>query len=121
MSKIRIRTGVLGASFLALGQPLAAHHSFAMFDQTRISELRGASVVQFQWANPHVFVVIKKDEITYTLECGSPSNLSKTGWKFTSLKPGDRISVSFYQLRNGKPGGALKVATLPNGSKLNAW
>lgn len=121
MSKIRMGSGVFAASLLALCQPSAAHHSFAMFDQTKISELKGVSVTQFQWANPHVYVVIKSDEVSYTLECGSPSNMSKTGWKFNSLKPGDKINVTFYPLRNGKPGGALKVATLPDGKKLDAW
>jgi len=121
MPKIRMGAGVLGASLLALGQPSAAHHSFAMFDQTKMSELKGAAVAQFQWANPHVYVVIKGDETVYTLECGSPSNMAKAGWKFNSLKPGDKINVTYYPLRNGKPGGALKIATLPNGKKLDAW
>lgn len=121
MPKIRTGAGIMGVSLLALCQPSSAHHSFAMFDQTKISELKEVSVEQFQWANPHVYVVIKADKVIYTLECGSPSNMSKTGWKFNSLKPGDKINITFYPLRNGKPGGALKIATLPNGKKLDAW
>ena len=121
MPKIRVCAGVFGASLLALTQPSTAHHSFAMFDQARTYELKGVTVTQFQWVNPHVYVVIKGDETSYTLECGSPSNMSKSGWKFNSLKPGDKINVVFYPLRNGKAGGALKIATLPDGKKLGAW
>jgi len=121
MPKIRICAGVFVAGLLALSQPSAAHHSFAMFDQTQTSELKGVTVTQFQWVNPHVYVVIKDDESSYTLECGSPSNMLKTGWKFNSLKPGDKINVLFFPLRNGKTGGALKIATLPDGKKLDAW
>ena len=121
MPKFKIGAGLFVAGLLALGQPSWAHHSFAMFDQTKISEIGGATVVQFQWANPHVYVVIQNNGTTYTLECGSPSNMLKSGWKFNSLKPGDKISVTYYPLRNGKPGGALKIATLPNGKKLDAW
>ncbi|MCF8709638.1 DUF6152 family protein [Rhizorhapis sp. SPR117] len=92
-----------------------------MFDQNKSVELKNVAVARFQWANPHVFVVVKDGGTTYTLECGSPSNMRETGWKFNTLKSGDKIDVVFFPLRNGKPGGALKLATLANGKKLEAW
>lgn len=97
-----------------------AHHSFAMFDKNKLSELKSVTVVQYTWGNPHVYIIVKSDETTYTLECGSISNMSETGWKFNTLKGGDKIDVVFYPLHNGKPGGALKVATLSDGKKLEA-
>lgn len=105
----------------AIYAPALAHHSFAMFDKTKITELKNVTVLQFRWANPHVFVIVKSGETTYTLECGSPSNMIRTGWKFNTLKGGDKINVTFFPLRDGKPGGALKLATLANGRKLEAW
>jgi hypothetical protein len=119
--KVRIWAAVFPASLLAICLPAMAHHSFAMFDQTKESQLKGVSVAQFQWSNPHVFVVVKSGDTMYTLECNSPSNMTKAGWKFNTLKPGDKIDISFYPLRNGKAGGALKVATLAGGKKLDAW
>lgn len=121
MHKLRPCAGIFGVSLLALAQPSAAHHSFAMFDQTKVSELKEAFVVQYQWANPHVFVVVRDKATAYTFECGSTANMARGGWKFNSLKAGDKIAVTFYPLRNGKPGGALKTAALPNGKKLDAW
>lgn len=112
---------ILSLCCAAIGIPAVAHHSFAMFDQKRISELRGVSVVRFAWGNPHVFVTVKSGETVYTLECGSPSNMNATGWKFNTLKAGEKIDITFFPLLNGKPGGALKTATLSTGQKLQAW
>lgn len=121
-----MRTTTISAAFLGVGllvtcPPALAHHSFAMFDKTKVSELKNVTVTQFQWANPHVYVTVLNGGTSYTLECGSPSNMRQSGWKFDSLKGGDKIDVAFYPLRDGKPGGALKVATLAGGKKLEAW
>jgi hypothetical protein len=43
------------------------------------------------------------------------------GWKYNTLQAGDHIAISFYPLRNGKPGGMLKMVTLPNGKEISAW
>jgi hypothetical protein len=114
---------VFGLAFClsAVGGPATAHHSFAMFDQTKLVELRNVTVTRFAWGNPHVFVVVQSGDTTYTLECGSPSNMKGAGWKFNTLKGGERIDVVFYPLRDERRGGALKVATLSNGEKLDAW
>lgn len=111
----------LGICVAAISGPAMAHHSFAMFDQNKLSELKNVTVVQFTWANPHVFVIVRNDTTTYVLECGSISNMGGLGWKFNTLKGGDKIDVVFFPLRNGDPGGALKVATLPDGQNLAAW
>lgn len=100
--------------------PAMAHHSFAMFDQTKPAELKNVTVVRFAWANPHVFLIVRSGDTTYTLECSSPSLMQRMGWKFNTLKVGERIDVVFNPLRNGRPGGALTLATLPNGRKLEA-
>lgn len=110
----------LGICAAVLAEPAMAHHSFAMFDKNKLSELKSVTVVQYTWGNPHVYIIVKSDETTYTLECGSISNMSETGWKFNTLKGGDKIDVVFYPLHNGKPGGALKAATLSDGKKLEA-
>lgn len=102
----------------AVGGPAMAHHSFAMFDQAKISKLKNATVVRFAWTNPHVFVIVKSGETTYTLECSSPALMQRTGWKFNTLKSGDKIDIAYNPLRNGKPGGALTLVTLPDRRKL---
>jgi hypothetical protein len=89
-----------------------------MFDQNKLAEMKDVTVVQYRWSNPHVYIFVKKGDTVYTLEMGSVTSMAQSGWKFDSVKAGDRISVVMHPLRNGKPGGALKTATLANGKTL---
>lgn len=108
-----------------VGAPLSAHHSFAMFDQTKALQANGASVRAFHWRNPHSFVIVdikgESGVTSYTLECNSTNLMGRAGWKFNTLKPGDKVDVVYYPLRNGTPGGMLKTITLQNGKTLQAW
>ena len=110
---------------VGVGTPALAHHSFAMFDKNRKMTLSG-TVSRFQWSNPHASVIVgvpddKGGTLTYTLECSSPNLLGHQGWKFNTLKPGDPVSVEFYPLRDGDPGGALVSVKLPSGKVMRAY
>jgi hypothetical protein len=104
------------------GATLKAHHSFAMFDQTREVTLTG-SVTVFEWTNPHAYIEIdvpgEKGTVRHwSVEMGSPSILMQSGWKFRDLKHGDKVTVRISPLRDGKAGGLLIQATLPDGRVL---
>jgi hypothetical protein len=122
-SKKFLLAGVLSLAGVVL--PAAAHHSFAMFDKTKTVHADGATVSKFRWTNPHSFVVVDvkdaKGTTSYTLECNSINLMSRAGWKVNTLKAGDKVSVDYYPLRDGKPGGMLKTITLPDGRTLKAW
>jgi len=61
---------VLAVAGTLLVVPVAwAHHSFSMFDQTKISRITDAKVAEFRFTNPHSFVVIEQGGIRYVLEC----------------------------------------------------
>lgn len=99
-----------------------AHHSFAMFDRERSIVISGV-VRDFQWTNPHTWIqVIVTDAagkpVEWSLEGGSPGILSRNGWKRTSLKAGDKITVEIYPLKSGEPGGSFIEVTKADGSKL---
>jgi len=47
--------------------------------------------------------------------------LDRAGWKFNTLKAGDKVDVTFYPLRNGKPGGMLKTIKVADGRTLKGW
>jgi hypothetical protein len=125
------RTGVLFVQhFLCclvmalFAAPAAAHHSPAMFDQEQRLTLKGA-VRKFQWANPHSYIqlIVKDDkgrEIEWSIETGAPMYLEQAGWKPSSLKPGDQISVVVSPLRKqGKSPGALLIeATTADGKRV---
>ncbi len=111
-----IKRFVLAATLVAAGMPAAAHHSFAMFDFTKVVTISG-TVKDFQWTNPHVVLWLNvdgKDPKTpdvWWLEMTSPGNLTRTGWNRKALNPGDKVVVELNPLRDGKLGGALIKVT----------
>jgi hypothetical protein len=99
-----------------------AHHSFAMFDQTRQVTLKG-TVREFQWTNPHAFIhldVPNGDGVkdTWQVELNSPNNLKRQGWKSSSIKAGDQVTLVLNPLKDGSKGGLFVAITLPDGSVL---
>ena len=99
--------------------PLLAHHSFTMFDMTKQITLVG-TVTDFQWTNPHAYIEIDVPDAQgavkhWSIELGSPSILQQSGWKFRSLKKGDKTTLVINPLKNGQMGGFLSKATLPDG------
>ena len=101
---------ILAALALLVGTaPAQAHHSAAMFDAQKTTTLTG-TVRQFLWTNPHCFIqlLVKNDQgrdEEWSLEMTAPLHLQRLGWKRSSLKPGDRITVRIRPLRDGGKGG----------------
>jgi hypothetical protein len=116
-----ICAALLVIGLLSLTNTGLAHHSFAMFDTTKQVTLSG-TVTMFEWTNPHAYIEIDVVENGATkhwsVEMGSPSILMQSGWKFKDLKHGDKITVKLSPLKDGKPGGLLVQATLPDGRTL---
>jgi len=101
--------------------PVLAHHSYAMFDMGKTVALQ-ATVVRFKWQNPHAFIEIdaaaRSGAERWSIEMTSPNNLAQEGWRRTSLKPGDRVTIWVHPLRSGARGGSYAGVRLPNGSTL---
>ena len=111
---------VFAALALLAGVPAAAHHSFAMFDQTKIMTLEG-TVTEFQWTNPHAFIELDSaGGRHWSIELNSPNNLKRQGWSRDALKPGDKIKLRMSPLRNGKPGGLFLDLTRADGKLLDS-
>ena len=104
------RTHALLATAAALGAGSAlAHHSFAMFDQSQTITLKG-EITDFRWTNPHVFIEInvKNDAGSadeWSIEMTSPEHLSRAGWRPSTLKPGDPVTLNIHPMRDGVKGG----------------
>ena len=114
--------GLVAAVALMWAPPTLAHHSFAAFDRTREVTLSGA-VREFQWSNPHAWIQVvvvddKGRQTEWSVECGSPNMMARTGWKRTTLKAGDKIVAVVNPLKDGRPNGSLVRITLPGGSVL---
>jgi hypothetical protein len=107
---MKIKFGILVACFAALvlvtTLPLFAHHSFsAQFDASKAIRLRGV-LTKVEWGNPHIYFYLDvKDEdgtvLKWTFEGGSPTALSRRGFKRNDIKLGDTIIVDGYRARDG--------------------
>jgi hypothetical protein len=112
------------AFLAALALPILgmAHHSGAMYDSTRSVTVAG-TITEFKWMNPHSSFKVDvvgadgKHEI-WAVEMNAPQNLIPQGWKRTTLKEGDKVSVTVRPMRNGTPGGSFVSIVLAAGTKL---
>jgi hypothetical protein len=117
---MRLRTILTPAAALILAAvALFAHHSFSMFDLTREVTITG-TVKEFQWTNPHTFAWIDVPNAsggvdTYGIEGMSPNFLGRRGWTKNTLKPGDKVTVVMYPLKDGQKGGTFLRCTLADG------
>jgi len=104
--------GLLGVAASLMGSSALGHHSFAMFDNSRISHV-GGTVTEFEWLNPHVWlhVGVRAEDGTeqvWSFEAGSTGQLQQSFWNAESVKVGDVISdVAFHPLKDGSNGGQL--------------
>lgn len=103
-----------------------AHHSFANFDQSKRLTLTG-TVKAFEFHFPHSWIWLdvpgnKGAVQVWGFEGAGPVELNRIGgWKAGTLRPGDKITVTFCPLRDGKPGGAFTSVKLADGSVLKGF
>ncbi|MEA2906896.1 MAG: hypothetical protein QOI12_4283 [Alphaproteobacteria bacterium] len=119
---IRKAFGLAGIAAVLLAAPAFAHHSFAMFDQSKVLYLSGA-VKDFEFVNPHAWLHVtvvsdKGDAATWSFEGGSPSQLVSLGWSKNNFKIGDKVEVGFRPMKDGSRGGQLMSVKFTSGQKL---
>jgi hypothetical protein len=114
------------AGLLCAAAPALAHHSAAMFDDTKVLEKK-ATVKELQWANPHVWLQVvvvdeKGTKTEWSLEGGSPNTLSRQGWRATTFKPGDTVTVRFNPMKDGTAAGQFVGAKFESdGKTIGRW
>jgi hypothetical protein len=107
----------------ALGASTAdAHHSPVMFDQTQQRTMTG-TVREFQWTNPHSYIqlIVKNEQgqdEEWSLEMGASVYLYNLGWRPSSVKAGDTLTVTVAPLRKGGNGGLLLKAATADGKPI---
>jgi hypothetical protein len=126
MQAVRTRAccaALVAAGIFGAASPVLAHHSFTMFDMTKRVTLIG-TITSFEWTNPHAYIEIdvpdEKGVVKHwSIELGSPSILMQSGWKFNSIKAGEKLTLIINPMKSGQAGGFLSTATLPDGRTLS--
>ena len=124
MKSIRIAL-IIAVLLLAGTLPVAAHHSAAMFDNTKVTELNGI-VKEMQWTNPHIWIQIYVQKPNgpreeWSIEGGGPNTLSRQGWRPTSFKPNAEVKLRINPMRDGTNAGLFIGAKFTDGSTLGRW
>jgi hypothetical protein len=107
---------------LWIAVPAYAHHSMTGFDRQKTVTLTG-TIKGFGWVNPHSWIEMEVPNAkggvdTWNVEMTAPGVLAKAGWKSSTLKPGDKVSVGVHPLLTGEPGGLFVSVTLANGTVM---
>jgi len=102
--------------------PAWDHHSYATFDTSKSIRVTG-TVTEFNWTNPHASFKVSIRNATgaseiWSVEMDGPNNLIREGWRRTSLKLGDRVTVTMWPLRDGARGGSYVGIILASGKAL---
>jgi hypothetical protein len=123
-TKVFTFAALVVAGALWLAAPLMAHHSAAMFDNTKMTELTG-TVKEFQWANPHIWIQVNVDKAgtkeEWSFEGGSPNTLSRQGWRKSTFEPGAQVTIRFNPMRDGTHAGQFIAAKFADGKTLGRW
>jgi hypothetical protein len=114
------RMALIAAGVVAIAGPAFAHHSFAMFDSAKEVTLVG-TIKEFQWTNPHTWIQINVPDasgklVEWSIEGGSPNGLARRGWKSTSLKPGEKVTLTTHPMKDGSAGGSLMKVVKADGT-----
>ena len=99
-----------------------AHHGAASFDNEKTVVLKG-TVTEWLWANPHCFLKLDAKDDTgsvrgWNLETGNPTDITGVGYRRTTFKPGDVVTVTITPVKSGAPVGRIRTVELANGQKL---
>ena len=99
-----------------------AHHSGVMFDNQKEVTVMG-TVKEFNFDNPHVSILISVTDAKgvttdWNFEAASVRGMVQAGWRRSTLKPGDSVTITGHPLRYGRPGAQLVRAVLADGTVL---
>ena len=120
MTGLRMGRPLLALAALSVAAPAVAHHSYAMFDNTKLVVLHG-TVLSYSYVNPHAWISVtgSADEggaaARWDVEATSPLVLAGLGLKPENLKAGDKVTVALRPLRDGRFGGSMVFVVTADG------
>lgn len=108
--------------WLIASPALQAHHSLAAtYDIRKEGEVSGV-LTKVAFTNPHGAMNLEAENpdgttTEWTLTTGSANTLANLGFGGSgpnTVKPGDRVKITYYPARNGRPLGFIRTITLPD-------
>ena len=98
------------------------HHSAVMFDRSKEVSVTGI-VKDFSFTNPHVSIQItvtaqNGTTTDWSFEAASTRGMVNAGWRKSSIKAGDTVTLVGHPLKDGRPGAQLMKAILSDGTVL---
>ena len=125
MIPLEVRVVKIAALFTLLASTaLLAHHGTSNYSTTAQTITVNATVTEFHWSNPHVYVLFdvtddKGNVVHWAAEMNSPGVLKAAGWSKSTLNAGDHITVTSRPNKAGTPVGLVSRANmLVNGKPL---
>ena len=111
------------ALLAVISVPAIAHHSTAMFDDSRQITLTGV-IKEFQYTNPHSWLIVdvaNEDGTTTTwgFEAEGPTTLMRSGIRKSTLPVGSRITITGNPMKDGRSAAAWSKAVLEDGTEIN--
>jgi hypothetical protein len=118
-----MRSILVAAALTFVAAAAAAHHSPAAFDRTTQKQITGV-IKAFKWQNPHSWMEVDVPKEgggteTWGIEMTSPTYLIRAGWTSKTIRPGDKVTVTFYPVRTGEPAGMFVNVTFEDGRVLS--
>ncbi len=113
-------------ALIAIAAPLFAHHGTAAFDTSKEVTIKG-TITDFVFSNPHVQVFFKGkndkggDEEQWQGELTAPNKLIRAGWNKHTLKPGDPVTVTGYQVKSGEKTMWIRKMIGPDGQPMQLF
>jgi sugar/nucleoside kinase (ribokinase family) len=121
----RLALALVGTVVAACAAPVAAHHSFAIYDMQQNVEFRGV-IATVKFRNPHMAMTLtvtddKGGERTINFVEGAPANmLARLGLRPELIKPGQEITAIGAPRHDDPDAWFLKAIVLPDGTRFNA-
>jgi hypothetical protein len=124
MKRTIVNAFILAIALIATTSKGMAHHSSAMFDQTKTVTVEGV-VKKWELTNPHswLWVDVKGKDgkvVTWGFEAEGPSTLQRAGIRPSDFKEGTKLTITGNPMRNGEPAAIwLNAVRASDGKKFD--
>lgn len=91
---------MLGAAVLAIAAPVAAHHGWSSYDETKPLTVSG-SFTEVSWGNPHGAGKIRWRGQPWDIVLAPTSRMEARGLTEAMVAPGQKVTLVGYARRDG--------------------